>query len=61
MDDYMDNERALPGATGVVDIAGFLGALNTIGYDGPIVPEPFGNAARWAKQAMDLVWKKAKI
>ena len=37
----MDHIRALPGETGVIDIGGFLGALKKIGYDGPIVAEPF--------------------
>lgn len=41
MDDYVDSVRGLPGETGVIDIGGFLGALQTIGYDGPITPEPF--------------------
>ncbi len=41
VDEQLDNVRALPGETGVVDIAGFLGALEAIGYDGPVVPEPF--------------------
>ena len=36
-----DNERELPLATGVIDIAGFLNALHRIGYDGPARPEPF--------------------
>jgi sugar phosphate isomerase/epimerase len=36
-----DNERELPAATGVIDAATFLAALVTIGYDGPIRPEPF--------------------
>ena len=36
-----DNERELPAATGVIDIAGFLNALHRIGYDGPARPEPF--------------------
>jgi sugar phosphate isomerase/epimerase len=36
--------RALPGATGVIDIAGFIGALKTIGYDGPITCEPMAGA-----------------
>ncbi len=36
-----DNERELPVATGVIDIAGFLNALHRIGYDGPARPEPF--------------------
>ena len=41
MDDYVDSVRGLPGETGVIDIAGFLGALRDMGYDGPITPEPF--------------------
>jgi sugar phosphate isomerase/epimerase len=36
-----DNERELPTTTGVIDIATFLTALNTIGYDGPVRTEPF--------------------
>jgi sugar phosphate isomerase/epimerase len=43
IDDQMDNVRDLPGATGVIDIAGFLRALKQIGYDGPVTPEPFKN------------------
>jgi sugar phosphate isomerase/epimerase len=41
IDKQIDNVRDLPGATGVIDIAGFLRALQEIGYDGPITPEPF--------------------
>ena len=37
-------ERALPGATGVIDIAGFIGALERIGYDGPVTCEPMAGA-----------------
>lgn len=40
-DEQMDQERALPGATGVMDLAGFVQALHTIGYDGPVTAEPF--------------------
>ncbi len=36
-----DNERELPVATGVIDAAQFLNALQRIGYDGPARPEPF--------------------
>ena len=36
-----DNERELPAATGVIDVATFLNALVKIGYDGPVRPEPF--------------------
>lgn len=36
-----DNERELPVATGVIDAAPFLNALQKLGYDGPVRPEPF--------------------
>jgi sugar phosphate isomerase/epimerase len=39
--EQIDNRRALPGETGVIDIAGFFGALQAIGYDGPVTAEPF--------------------
>lgn len=41
MDEYVDNVRALPGETGVIDLTGFLQVLQEIGYDGPVTPEPF--------------------
>ncbi len=37
----MDSRRELPAATGVIDVATFLRALVTIGYDGPVRAEPF--------------------
>jgi sugar phosphate isomerase/epimerase len=43
-EDLQDSKRELPAATGVIDLAGFLNALQAIGYDGPVRPEPF-NAA----------------
>jgi sugar phosphate isomerase/epimerase len=39
-----DNERELPLATGVIDLAAFLAALVAIGYDGPVRPEPFNKS-----------------
>ena len=44
VDRQEDNVRALPGETGVVDLAGFFGALRAVGYDGPVVCEPFDTA-----------------
>ncbi|HEV2348716.1 MAG TPA: sugar phosphate isomerase/epimerase family protein [Terriglobia bacterium] len=44
LDDQHDGSRELPGATGVIPVAGFLGALLRIGYDGPIQAEPFNKA-----------------
>ncbi len=61
-DEQIDNERDMVGATGVVDIAGFFGALRKIGYDGPVTVEPFlpslkamppEQAARVTSQALD--------
>ncbi len=40
----VDNRRELPAATGVIDLAPFLHALDRLGYDGPVRAEPF-NAA----------------
>jgi len=40
----IDGQRELPAATGVIDIAGFLGALVKAGYDGPVRAEPFNRA-----------------
>jgi sugar phosphate isomerase/epimerase len=42
--DQRDNQRELPMATGVIDVAAFLNALHAIGYDGPVRPEPFNQA-----------------
>ncbi len=41
VDEQIDLERLLPGASGVIDIAGFLGALRALNYDGPVIVEPF--------------------
>jgi sugar phosphate isomerase/epimerase len=40
-DQQQDNRRELPAATGVIDAAAFLNALNRIGFDGPVRAEPF--------------------
>jgi sugar phosphate isomerase/epimerase len=41
VDQQVDSTRDLPGATGVIDLKTFLGALVKIGYDGPVRAEPF--------------------
>lgn len=41
LDEQHDGSRELPAATGVIPVAGFLGALLRMGYDGPIAAEPF--------------------
>jgi sugar phosphate isomerase/epimerase len=43
-DQQVDNARELPLATGVIPVAGFLGALLEMGYDGPVRAEPFNKA-----------------
>jgi sugar phosphate isomerase/epimerase len=46
IDQYQDNHRELPAATGVIPVKQFLDALLQIGYDGPIQAEPFNAALR---------------
>ena len=46
LDQYQDNSRELPAATGVIPVKQFLDALAQIGYDGPIQAEPFNAALR---------------
>jgi sugar phosphate isomerase/epimerase len=46
VDEQMDQVRALPGETGVLDVEGFLAALDEIGYDGPVTVEPFSKRVR---------------
>jgi sugar phosphate isomerase/epimerase len=41
VDQQVDSRRDLPAATGVIDLKAFLGGLVEIGYDGPIMAEPF--------------------
>jgi sugar phosphate isomerase/epimerase len=41
VEQQIDNKRELPLATGVIDLKAFLNALQKVGYDGPIRPEPF--------------------
>jgi sugar phosphate isomerase/epimerase len=69
--DQIDSVRELPGATGVIDLVGFLQALDSIGYDGPVTPEPFhkglnqmtdkDEAARTIGSALKGVWDKAGL
>ena len=46
IDQLRDGQREIPLATGVIDTAGFVNALNQIGYDGPIAAEPLGASIR---------------
>jgi len=71
IDEQRDGVRGLPGETGVVNIAGFLQALKSIGYDGPVTPEPFkkeladlpSDEARLKTvgASMDKIWQQAGL
>ena len=46
VEQQVDNRRGLPCATGVIDVKTFLGAMIRIGYDGPVLCEPFSQELR---------------
>jgi len=46
VDKQVDNRRALPATTGVIDMKGFINAMVKIGYDGPVECEPFDQELR---------------
>jgi sugar phosphate isomerase/epimerase len=66
-EEQIDNVRALPMETGVIDLATFMQKLDGMGYDGPITPEPFSarvnaiedplEAAQVVAGYMDELWK----
>ena len=70
VDEQLDQVRTLPGETGVLDIPGFLQALEDIGYDGPVTVEPFskrvremavGDAVAATAQSVAKVWPKSGV
>jgi sugar phosphate isomerase/epimerase len=69
-DEQQDGVRALPGVTGVLDLTGFLHALASIGYDGPVTVEPFDKslkemameeAVHKTSNALNGVWIRAGL
>lgn len=69
-DEQIDNERRLPGETGVIDLRAFLQGLKAIGYTGPVTPEPFSDrvramepqdAVRATAEAVMRAWRDAGI
>ena len=69
-DEQIDNDRRLPGESGVIDLVGFLSGLNEIGYTGPVTPEPFSakvrsmvpeDAIRATAEALLGVWRAAGV
>ncbi len=70
LDELPDTHRALPGETGVIDLRGFLQALARLGYNGPVVVEPFSprlkemspeDAVRTTAEALHQVWRNAGL
>jgi len=70
IDEQIDNVRALPGETGVIDAPAFLRCLAATGYDGPVTPEPFSQrlrdlpapeAAEETGQHLLGVWRQAGL
>ncbi len=67
-DEQIDNQRCLPGATGVIDTACFMRELKRMGYDGPVTCEPFNAelnamedraAAERVKRSLDVIFAMA--
>lgn len=70
VDEQLDQERMLPGASGLIDLTGFLQALQRLGYDGPVAVEPFSaevtalppaGRARAAAESLARVWAQAGL
>jgi sugar phosphate isomerase/epimerase len=68
-----DTVRTLPMETGVIDLVGFMGKLQAMSYDGPVLAEPFSRrindmaasdplaAARETARSMDELWQAAGL
>jgi sugar phosphate isomerase/epimerase len=61
VDQQVDSRRELPAATGVIDVAAFLGGLKEIGYTGPVRAEPFNEAVRKMPPDQALAAAKAAL
>lgn len=70
LEEHVDTVRRLSGTTGVIDIESFLGHLEAIGYDGPVMAEPFSDevngmsdeeAAEATRESMAKIWESAGI
>ena len=69
-DEQIDNQRAMPGETGVIDIAAFMRALQRMNYTGPLEVEPFcpwlgklspDEAVQKTAQSLDKIWAIAGL
>ena len=70
MDEQVDSVRCLPGETGVINLSSFFHTLKRVGYDGPVVVEPFNaplramapeDAVRTTAAALGRVWLEAGL
>jgi len=70
VDEQIDGERLLPGASGVIDVVSFLQALRRMDYAGPVAVEPFDDTLRALPQAsrvaavaesLRTVWARAGL
>lgn len=70
IDEQIDGERLLPGASGVIDIAAFLQELQRMNYQGPVVVEPFNKAlstrptaerVHAVKRSLEKIWQQAGL
>jgi len=68
IDEQIDDERMLPGSTGVIDIVPYLKVLSQKGFEGPVCAEPFNadvNAldplprAQVARESLSSVFDRA--
>lgn len=59
--DQTDLARELPGATGVIDLDGFIKALLEIGYDGPVRAEPFSTTLNQMSNELALAATQAAL
>lgn len=66
-DEQEDTVRRLPGTTGIINIEAFFAGLKKVGYDGPVIVEPFEaflsmipleESIRIVAQAFDRVWPR---
>jgi sugar phosphate isomerase/epimerase len=72
-DEQQDLVRALPLETGVLDLVGFMRKLDAMGFDGPVMPEPFSArvnelaeqdplvAAKLVGESMNQLWAAAGL
>jgi sugar phosphate isomerase/epimerase len=69
-DEQIDNIRCLPAETGVIPLTELMQILDSIGYEGPVTPEPFSkkvsemsppDAAKTTAESLNQVWENAGL